>query len=155
MIQDKIFNPENIKILGWNMIMEQINSPLDFDSSLISWHGFHAVMDLKANPEDDLLKVDLRIEVITESEGENMEEAQAVFNMVYFIRVSDISEFTISREEEKIVLHSELGNFIAAQVFATSRGILLGRVSGTGLKDFILPVIDTDALLNGTLNDNA
>ena len=155
MIQEKTFNPENIKILGWNLILEQINSPQNFDTSLISWHGFHAVMNLEINPEDDLLKADLRIEVITESEGDNMEEAQAIFQILYYIRVEGISDFTISRQAEKIVLHSELGNFIAALTYSTSRGILLSRVLGTGLKDFILPVIDTDALLSGTLNDNA
>lgn len=155
MMLNKIFNPENIKILGWNMVLEQINSPLDFDSSLISWHGFHAVMNLDINPEDDLLKADLRIEVITESEGNNMEEAQAIFQILYYIKVEDISYFTISRQAEKIVLHSDLGNLIATLTYSTSRGILLSRVMGTGLKDFILPVIDTDSLLSGALNDNA
>lgn len=155
MTQNKIFNPENIKILGWNLVLEQINSPLDFDPSLISWHGFHADMNLDINPEDDMLKADLRIEVITESEGDNMEEAQAVFQILYYIRVEDISEFTISRQAEKIVLHNDLGNYIAALAYSTSRGILFSRVTGTGLKDFILPVIDTDALLSGALNDYA
>ena len=151
----KNFNPENIKVLGWNLFLEQINSPLDFDSSLISWHGFHADMKLDINPENDLLKADLRIEVITESEGDNMEEAQAVFHILYFIRVEDIADHTISREAEKIVLHHDLGNYIAALIYSTSRGILLSRVLGTALKDFILPVIDTNALLSGSLNENA
>src|SRR5690606_1214998 len=112
-------------------------------------------MNLDINPEDDILKADLRIEVITESEGDNKEETQAVFQILYYIRVEDISDFTISRQAEKIVLHKELGNFIAALTYSTSRGILLSRVIGTGLKDFVLPVIDTDALLSGALNDNA
>ena len=149
------FNRENIKILGWKLLLEQINSPLDFDTSLISWHGFHVDMNLDIDPDDDILKADLRIEVITESEGDNMEEAQAVFHILYFIRVEDISEFTISREAEKIVLHNDLGNYIAAITYSTSRGILLSRVVGTALKDFILPLIDTDSLISGTLNDNA
>jgi len=149
------FNPENIKILGWKLLLEQINSPLDFDTALISWHGFHVDMNLDIDPDDDILKADLRIEVITESEGDNMEEAQAVFHILYFIRVEDISEFTISREAEKIVLHNDLGNYIAAITYSTSRGILLSRVVGTALKDFILPLIDTDSLISGTLNDNA
>lgn len=154
-MQNKIFNPENIKILGWNLILEQITSPLDFDTSMISWHGFHADMNLDINPEDDLLKVDLRIEVITESEGENMEEAQGVFQIQFFVRVENISEYTISRQSEKIVLHSDLGNFIASLTYSTSRGILFSRVMGTALKDFILPVINTDDLLSGALNDNS
>lgn len=149
------FNRENIKILGWKLLLEQINSPLDFDTSLISWHGFHVDMNLDIDPDDDILKADLRIEVITESEGDNMEEAQAVFHILYFIRVEDIADHTISREAEKIVLHNDLGNYIAAITYSTSRGILLSRVVGTALKDFILPVIDTDPLLSGALDENA
>src|SRR5690606_17609711 len=118
-------------------------------------HGFHVDMKLDIDPEDDILKADLRIEVITESEGDNMEEAQAVFHILYFIRVEDIADHTISREAEKIVLHNDLGNYIAAITYSTSRGILLSRVVGTALKDFILPVIDTDPLLSGALDENA
>lgn len=154
-MQNNIFAPENIKILGWSMLMEHISSPLDFDSDQISYHGFHVDMELNINPEDDMLKADLRIEVITESEGNNTEEAQAVFQILYYLRVQDISDYTISREAEKIVLHTDLGNYIAALTYSTSRGIILSRVSGTGLKDFILPVIDTDSLLNGELNNKA
>ena len=154
-MHNKVFNPENIKILGWNLALEQISSPHNFDSSQIAYHGFHADMELDINPDDDVLKVSLRIEVITESEDHNLEEAQAVFQFIYYIRLEDISAYTLSREEDKIVLHSDPGNYIAALTYSTSRGILLSRVLGTALKDFILPVIDTDVLLSGTLNDNA
>lgn len=112
-------------------------------------------MNLSINPKVDLLKPDLRIEVITESEGDNMEEARAVFHIQYFMRVDDIAGFTVSREAEKIVLHNDLGNYIASLNYSTTRGILLTRVSGTGLRDFILSVIDTDTLLSGTLDINA
>lgn len=154
-MQNKNLIPQNIKILSWNFLLEHINCPLNFNDSLISYHGFHVDMELDINPENDLLKADLRIEVITESDGKNPEEAQAVFQILYFIKAEEISDFTVSREAEKIVLDSELGNYIAAITYSTSRGILLNRVLGTCLKDFILPVIDTDSLLNGTLNENA
>ncbi len=35
------FNPEDIKILGYKLVLEQISTPLNFDSELISYHGFH------------------------------------------------------------------------------------------------------------------
>jgi hypothetical protein len=147
------FNPENVKILGYKMVLEHIQSPVDFDTELIYYHGFHVDMELNIDPEDDLLKVDLRFEVITDSEGNNMEEAQAVFQLIYYLRVIDLDAHTILREEERIVLHQELGNFIAALTYSTSRGIILGRVPGTGIKDFILPVMNTDSLLNGNQNN--
>ena len=147
--------PENIKILGWKILTEQIISPAEFDPDLISYHGFHAHLELDINPEDDVLKADLRIDVITESEEKNEEEAQAVFQLLFYLKVEELPDYVISREEEKIILHSDLGNYLAALTYSTSRGILLGRVPGTALKDFILPVIDTDGLFSGNLNNKA
>lgn len=153
-MENSNFNPEDVKILGHKLVLEQINTPLTFDPDLISYHGFHVDMELDINPEDDILKADLRIEVITESDGNNEEEAQAVFQVIYYLRALEIEKYTVSREVEKIVLHTDLGNFISSITYSTSRGILFNRVLGTGLKDFILPVIDTDSLLSGTLNEN-
>ncbi len=146
------FDPEKIKILGWNLVQEQIITPLGFDPANIAYHGFNVEMQLDMDPGDELLKADQRIEVITESEGKNEEETQAVFQIIYFIRVEDLANLTIPRLEDKVVLQSDPGNFIAGLTYSTSRGILLTRVQGTGVKDFILPVIDTDAFLNGNLN---
>ncbi len=110
-------------------------------------------MELDFNPEDDILKADLRIEVITESNGNNPEEAQAVFQIMYYLKVQDIREYTISREPGKVVLHSDLGIILLPSP-TLPRGAYC-YVPGTGLKDFILPVIDTDSLLNGNLNNKA
>ncbi|QED37011.1 hypothetical protein FK178_04480 [Antarcticibacterium arcticum] len=152
-MQNKNFDPEQIKILGYNIIQEQISSPPEFNVEAIQYHGFHVDMEVNMEPTEDLLKADLRIEVVTESEGGNEEEAQAVFRIVYIIRIGNLANFTLEHKGDRIVLESELGNYIAAVTYSTSRGILLQRVAGTGLKDFILPVIDTDSILNGELNN--
>ncbi|WP_373520853.1 hypothetical protein [Aquiflexum sp.] len=148
-------------------------------------------MELNTDPEDNILKADLRIEIITDCDNHNTEEAQAVFQFLYYLRVQEIEKYTISREVEKIILQKNLGNYISAMTYSTSRGILLKRVLGTGmnyldasirgikfqknksqipkskndasigelnpkrLKDFILPVINTDSLLNENLNYKA
>src|SRR5690606_13718667 len=107
-MESKTFNPEHIKILGSQIILEHISSPIDFDSSLISYHGFHVDMELNINPEDDILKVDQRFDVVTESDGNNLEEVQAVFHLIYYIRVEETENYTVSREEDKIVLQTDL-----------------------------------------------
>jgi len=38
-MQNKKINPENKRILGWNIILEHIDSPLNFDPEKISFHG--------------------------------------------------------------------------------------------------------------------
>ncbi len=69
------------------------------------------------------------------------------FHFVYVFHVENLQELAIPDENKGISLNGGLGNALASITYSTSRGILLTRLKGTGLENFILPVIDPNSLL--------
>ncbi|GAO27720.1 hypothetical protein JCM15548_14569 [Geofilum rubicundum JCM 15548] len=45
-------------------------------------------------------------------------------------------------------LHPDLGNALSSVTYSTSRGILLTKMQGTALQNFVLPIINPNKLLH-------
>jgi hypothetical protein len=142
-----ILQTEKIKIVDFKIIKGQINSPFDFNEENIEGHSFNVNFELGFNLEDKLVKADFSVNVETKSNNKDIEEAAGNFSFVYIFYVDNLEELAIQEEDHTITVNSFLGNALASITYSTSRGILMTRFQGTILRDFILPVIDPNSLL--------
>jgi len=143
-----LLKPDKIHIANTAIVKCNIDSPFDFQSKKTDGHEFNMGFDLGFNLEDKLVKADFKLEVTTKSGGENIEEAKGSFHFVYVFHVENLEELAIPDKNYRIELNGGLGNALASITYSTTRGILLTRLKGTALENFILPVIDPNKLLN-------
>nr|WP_315154062.1 hypothetical protein [uncultured Flavobacterium sp.] len=142
-----ILQPDKIEIVDFKIIKGQINSPFDFENGKVDGHTFNLDFELGFNLTDKLVKADFSVNVETKSNGEDIEEAIGAFSFVYVFYVDNIEELTTQEKDQTITIHPALGNALASITYSTSRGILMTRFQGTALSNFILPVINPNALL--------
>lgn len=139
--------PEKIVIVDFKIIMGQIDSPFDFDSTKIKGHTYTVKLELGFNIPDKLIRADFTVNVETKSDKEDIEEATGEFSFVYVFRVENIEDLAKIEEDNTVSLNPALGNALASISYSTSRGILMTRFQGTALSNFILPVINPNDLL--------
>lgn len=139
--------PEKINIINTQIVKCNIDSPFDFSMENIEGHSFDLDFDLAFNLDDSMVKADLVLNVSTKSKEEVEIESLGAFHFVYVFYVENLNELAIPDENKEISLHGGLGNALASITYSTSRGILLARLKGTGLENFVLPVIDPNSLL--------
>jgi hypothetical protein len=68
--------------------------------------------------------------------------------LVYIYHVENLEELVKPAKNHLIDLNPALGNALSSITYSTSRGILLARVQGTALQNFVLPIINPNKLLN-------
>ena len=138
--------PSLIHIVDFKIVKGQINSPFDFKSENVQGYNFTVKFELGFNLAEKMVKADFSVNVETKS-GTEVEEAIGAFDFVYIYYVDNIHDLARLEEDQTITLHESLGNSLASITYSTSRGILMSRFQGTILKDFILPVINPNELL--------
>lgn len=139
--------PEKINIVSTQIVKCNIDSPFDFSLENIEGHSFDLDFEIAFNLDDSMIKADLVLNVTTKSKEEIEKESVGAFHFVYIFHVENLQDLAIPDENKKISLHGGLGNALASIAYSTSRGILLARLKGTGLENFVLPVIDPNSLL--------
>lgn len=142
-----MLKPEKIEIVDFKIIKGQINSPFDFEIEKAEGHTFNVDFELGFNLDDKLIKASFSINVETKSKQKNVEEATGFFSFDYVFYVDNIEELTKLEKDKIVSLHPALGNALASITYSTSRGILMTRFQGTALRNFILPVINPNDLL--------
>lgn len=142
-----MLKPEKIEIVDFKIIKGQINSPFDFEIEKVEGHTFNVDFELGFNLDDKLIKASFSINVETKSKQKDIEEATGFFSFDYVFYVDNIEELTKLEKDEVVSLHPALGNALASITYSTSRGILMTRFQGTALRNFILPVINPNDLL--------
>ncbi|MEP4532681.1 MAG: hypothetical protein ABJ004_06320 [Cyclobacteriaceae bacterium] len=141
-------HPEQIDIVDFTILTGEIHNPEVFDISHIVKHDFSVDLNLSFNLEEKLIKSTILIEVQTDSEDKNGEEAKSKFKLVFLYHYDQLQDLAILDEDGKIALHPHLGNAISSITYSTSRGILMTRYQGTPFRDFILPVLNPNDLLD-------
>lgn len=139
--------PEKISIVNTQMVKCNLNCPFDFSLENVQGHDFDLSFDIAFNMDDSLVKADLEIKVATKSKAEVEAESVGDFHFVYVFHIENLQELAVTKEENNISLQGGLGNALASICYSTTRGLLLARLKGTGLENFILPVIDPNTLL--------
>lgn len=150
----KAIQPEKIIIREFRLVKGQIDSPFDFRISNIKSFDFKVDFNTGFNFTEDLIKADFTIEVTTKS-MEEVQEATCSYHFVFIFHVENLNEHTQTLEDGAIDWNPYLANAIASITYSTSRGILMSRFQGTIMKDFILPVVDPNALLQNKISQQA
>jgi hypothetical protein len=145
---NNIFDPEKISIVEFKMVKGQVDTPEDFEISKVDGHHLNNSLQLGFNLEDKLVKADFTIEIKTESKGRNQEESTGNFHLIFIYSVENLDELAKPDKNNLIELHPALGNALASVTYSTSRGILLIRLQGTALQNFVLPIINPNNLLH-------
>ncbi len=142
-----LLQPDKIHILDTQILKCNIKCPFGFDSSIVQKYDFDLDFNLAFNLDDLLVKADFELNILTISEEKVQKEAKGRFHFIYIYKVENLQELAIPDKNKEIELNGNLGNALASITYSTSRGILFARLRGTGLENFILPVIDPNLLL--------
>lgn len=139
--------PDKIHIVNTQIVKCNIDFPFDFSTENVQGHEYDLGFDLAFNLEDSLVKADFELTVTTKSKEEVEQEANGVFHFVFIYNVENLNELVIPDKNKELLLSGGLGNALASITYSTSRGMLFARLKGTGLENFMLPVIDPNSLL--------
>jgi len=145
---NNIFDPEKISIEEFKMIKGLVDVPEEFDITTIEGHHLDNSLQLGFNLIEKLVKADILIEIKTKSRGQNIKEATGSFHLVFIYQVENLEELAKPDEKNLIELHPGLANALSSVTYSTSRGILLTRLQGTALQNFVLPIINPNKLLH-------
>lgn len=148
MSDNQLFDPEKLSIIEFKFIKGQVDTPEDFIIDKVDGHQLENTLKLAFNLEEKLVKADFLVEIKTESKGANSNEAIGNFHLVFIYRVDNLEELAKPDKNNLIDLHPALGTALSSITYSTSRGILLTRMQGTALQNFVLPVINSNKLLH-------
>jgi len=147
MLDNQLFDPEKLSIIEFKFIKGQVDTPEDFIFDKVDGHQLENTLELAFNLKEKLVKADFSVEIKTESKGANSKEATGSFHLVFIYHVDNLEELAKPDKNNAIDLHPALGNALSSITYSTSRGILLTRMQGTALQNFLLPVINPNKLL--------
>jgi hypothetical protein len=142
------FHAEKIHLIKIEILKCHIDSPFELSLEKIKGHKFKMDFDLGFNLEDQLIKADFKLNIVSKSKGKNIEEATGDFHFAFIFNIENLNELAIVNKRDQITLDGNLGNAIASITYSTTRGILFTRLRGTSLEGFILPVINPNELLS-------
>lgn len=146
-VKENLFEADKLQVIGFKIISGQIKSPEDFDEDLVNGHTFNVDLQMGFNLEEDLIRSEFKVNVSTESDGKNEDEASGAFDFRFFFKLENLNDCLEESEKGELRIDKFLGNAISSITFSTSRGILLTRFQGTALENFILPVVNPNDLL--------
>lgn len=145
---NNLFDPEKISIIEFKMLKGQIDAPEDFEISNVNGHLLDQSLQLGFNLDEKLVKADFTVEIKTESSGQNIHEAAGNFHLIFIYQVENLSDLAKPDDNQLIELHPGLANALSSVTYSTSRGVLLTRLQGTALQNFVLPIINPNQLLH-------
>lgn len=147
MAEAKKIQPDKIIMREFRLVKGKIDSPFDFKVGDIKSFDFKVDFNTSFNLDEGLIKADFVIDVTTIS-NEPVTEAFCNYHFVFLFYLENLKEHAQLLENGDIDWNPYLANAIASISYSTSRGILIARFQGTVMKDFILPVVDPNALWN-------
>ena len=148
-VADKII-VQSIKVLGGNITAE----PGIDVSKIDSYEVKYGIAD-HANIQEK--KFQFRLSVYIEAvDRENKQiGARGEYHIEFIFFVANVEYYIQNIEEETktIFFHPALLHTLLSIVYSTSRGIILSRTQGTSIDSVILPVVDTNDLLQNLQNN--
>ncbi|MBP6184137.1 MAG: hypothetical protein KA479_04300 [Saprospiraceae bacterium] len=125
-----------------------MDTPENFDITKVMGHELDNSLKLVFNLQDKLAKADFTISIKTDSKGENESEASGNFHLIFIYHVENLEELAVPEKNNRLNLNPGLANALSSVTYSTSRGILLTRLQGTALQNFVLPIINPSKLIN-------
>ncbi|MFZ4752818.1 MAG: hypothetical protein ACOYLG_05690 [Chitinophagaceae bacterium] len=146
-MSDNKFNPEKLTILEYKILKGQIDAPEDFTIENVEGHDIENSFDLGFDLENKLVRTELDVKITTKSKVSVSTEAKGHFTLVFIFEVDNLNELAVLNADNLIDLDPNLANALASVTYSTARGILLTRLQGTALQNFILPIVSPNKLL--------
>lgn len=137
---------DNLSMIDYKIIKGNIDTPEGFNVGDVTGYTVNDNLELSFSPQKKWVKADYSIEVATCCT--TSPAASVFFHFVFIYYVDNFEELTSIKENHEIEVNPQLVTSIAAISYSTTRGILLTRLQGTVMSDFILPVTNTNNLLN-------
>lgn len=148
-MQDKnVFDVEKIELIEFKMIKGQVDNPENFDVNKVAGHQLDNSLQLSFNLDDKLAKADFTVSIKTDSKDENESEATGNFHLIFIYRIENLEDLAKAEKNKRLNLNPGLANALSSVTYSTSRGILLTRLQGTALQNFVLPIINPNKLLH-------
>jgi hypothetical protein len=141
------FDPEKITLIEFRMVKGHLDTPETFDPGKINGYRLDHSMKFSFNLDQQWVKADFFIQVMTEGQPEQAGEAQASFHLLFIYAVANLRDYTQTDTTGNLTWNATLANALASLTYSTSRGILMMRLSGTALQAFILPIVDPNKLI--------
>ena len=142
-----VFDPEKMALIDFKMIKGQVDTPEDFDISKVIGHQLDNSLQLGFNLDDKLAKADVVVSIKTDSKGGNESEAIGNFHLIFIYQIENLEELATPEKNKRLNINPGLANALSSVTYSTSRGILLTRLQGTALQNFVLPIINPNKLL--------
>lgn len=147
-MQDKnSFDPEKIALVDFKMIKGQVYTPENFDINQVSGHQLDNSLQLGFNLDKKLAKADFNVDIKTDSKGGNENEATCNFHLRFIYQIQNLEDLAVPERSNRLKVNPGLANALSSVTYSTSRGILLTRLQGTALQNFVLPIINPNKLL--------
>ena len=147
MQDNNFFDPEKIKLNNIKMIKVDINTPDTFESSGVTGFSLENSLTLSFDIGEELAKADFKATIKSESKFLNQEESIGNFHFLFIYKIENLEKLAVSGKKERLEVNSSLSNALSSITYSTARGVLISRLQGTGLENFILPVINTNSLV--------
>lgn len=145
------FDPQWLSIIQFNLLSQNSNTPPNFDSMKIQSFETNSQIRIGTNVEKKLARVELLTEIKTVSKDNAQKEASANFHFSLIYKIENMDSLVQEDEKKIVILDSSLAGSFAAVSYSTTRGFLITHLKSTLFKDFILPVIDANKLLQNEL----
>jgi len=147
MQDNDFFDPEKIKLNNIKMIKMDINTPDSFESVGVTGFLLENSLTLSFDIDKELAKADFKATIKSESMDLNQEESIGNVHFLFIYKIENLQKLAVSGKKERLEVNSSLSNALSSITYSTARGILISRLHGTGLQNFILPVINTNNLV--------
>ena len=125
-----------------------MDTPENFDLGKASGYQLEHSLQLSFNLDDKLAKADFTVSIKTDSKDENEGEATGNFHLIFVYRIENLQELAVPEKNKRLNLNPGLANALSSVTYSTARGVLLTRLQGTALQNFVLPVINPNKLLH-------
>jgi hypothetical protein len=143
------FTAEKLHFINFEVQSASIESPPKFRIDEVVNHEFTVSFNIGFDLEAAILRADLTIEVVTESDGKNEKEANGSFHLVAYYTIENLKEL-VRINGDSYDVDGIMATNIAAITFSTARGIIYTRFQGTALRNFILPIVDPKSMLESS-----
>jgi hypothetical protein len=147
MQDNDLFDPEKITLIDIKMVKCHVETPEYFDISKIAGYQLDHSLQIGFNMDEKLARADFLISLKTDCRGDNITEASGNFNLIFIYRIENLEGLAVTEKNKRLNLNPGLANALSSITYSTSRGILMTRLQGTALQNFILPVINPNKLL--------
>lgn len=147
-MSDKLsFDPEKVILTEFKMLKGKVDTPEFFNSKSIKNFTVDNSLTLSFNIEKGLVKAEYSIDIESDSENLNQSESKGSFHFVFIYLIDNLDVLAVVDKNQRISLDPFLANALASITYSTSRGILMMKLQGTALKNFILPIINPSKLI--------